>query len=76
MARSTVFVCVPCEGALLSLVEIQASKLSLQPEALGADQEGVSAGGGTRNTLAAEEERGRHCCADMPGTNKFKGLDK
>ena len=32
-------VCVPCEGALLSLVEIQAGKLSLQPEALGADQE-------------------------------------
>src|SRR3954463_9326622 len=39
ISRSTVFVCVPCEGALLSLVEIRAGKLSLQPEALGADQE-------------------------------------
>jgi len=33
---------VPCEGALLSLVEIQAGKLSLQPEALGADQEATN----------------------------------
>ena len=31
--------CVPWQGALLSLVKIQAGKLSLQPEALGADQE-------------------------------------
>jgi hypothetical protein len=42
MARSTVFVCVPCEGALLSLAETQAGKLSLQPEALGADQEATN----------------------------------
>ncbi len=33
---------VPCQGALLSLVEIQAGKLSLQPEALGADQEATN----------------------------------
>jgi hypothetical protein len=42
ISRSTVFVCVPCEGALLSLVEIRAGKLSLQPEALGADQEATN----------------------------------
>ena len=42
MARSTVFVCVPCQGALLSPVEIRAGKLSLQPEALGADQEATN----------------------------------
>jgi hypothetical protein len=42
MARSTMLECVPCEGALLSLVEIQAGKLSLQPEALGADQEATN----------------------------------
>ena len=42
MARSTGLVCVPCEGALLSLVELQAGKLSLQPEALGADQEATN----------------------------------
>jgi hypothetical protein len=42
MVRSTVFVCVPCQGALLSLVETQAGKLSLQPEALGADQEATN----------------------------------
>ena len=42
MARSTVFVCVPCQGALLSLVKIQAGKLSLQPEALGAGQEATN----------------------------------
>ena len=40
--RSTVIVCVPCQGALLSLVETQAGKLSLQPEALGADQEATN----------------------------------
>ena len=34
--------CVPCQGALLSLVETQAGKLSLQPEALGADQEATN----------------------------------
>ncbi len=34
--------CVPWKGALLSLVEIQAGKLSLQPEALGADQEATN----------------------------------
>jgi hypothetical protein len=33
---------VPCQGALLSLVKIQAGKLSLQPEALGADQEATN----------------------------------
>ena len=38
-SRSLLLLCVPCQGALLSLVEIQAGKLSLQPEALGADQE-------------------------------------
>ena len=42
IARSTVFVCVPWQGALFSLVEIQAGKLSLQPEALGADQEATN----------------------------------
>ena len=42
MARSTTLLCVPCEGALPSLVEIQAGKLSLQPEALGADQEATN----------------------------------
>ena len=30
---------VPCEGAPFSPVEIRAGKLSLQPEALGADQD-------------------------------------
>ncbi len=42
MARSTTFVCVPCQGALLSPVEIRAGKLSLQPEALGAGQEATN----------------------------------
>ncbi len=42
IARSMTFVCAPCEGALLSLVETQAGKLSLQPEALGADQEATN----------------------------------
>ena len=42
MARSTVLVCVPCQGALLSPVEIRAGKLSLQPEALGAGQEATN----------------------------------
>ena len=36
---SSGFSCVPWQGALPSLVEIQAGELSLQPEALGADQE-------------------------------------
>ena len=42
MARSTVLLCVPCQGALLSPVEIRAGKLSLQPEALGAGQEATN----------------------------------
>jgi hypothetical protein len=42
ISRSMLLLCVPCEGALLSLVEIQAGKLSLQPEALGADQEATN----------------------------------
>src|SRR3954447_9575953 len=42
IARSMVLVCVPWQGALLSLVEAQAGKLSLQPEALGADQEATN----------------------------------
>jgi hypothetical protein len=36
---SSGFSCVPWQGALPSLVEIQAGELSLLPEALGADQE-------------------------------------
>jgi hypothetical protein len=62
MARSTTFVCVPCEGALLSLVEIQAGKLSLQPEALGADQEAT-------NGLKHSEKRPRRGTADRAGRN-------
>src|SRR3954462_6809204 len=42
MARSTLLLCVPCQGALLSPVEIRAGKLSLQPEALGAGQEATN----------------------------------
>ena len=42
MALSTALVCVPCQGALLSPVEIRAGKLSLQPEALGAGQEATN----------------------------------
>ena len=42
MARSTTLVCVPWQGALFSLVKIQAGKLSLQPEALGAGQEATN----------------------------------
>ena len=42
MARSTGFVCVPWQGALFSPVEARAGKLSLQPEALGADQEATN----------------------------------
>ncbi len=42
MARSTTLECVPWQGALLSLVETQAGELSLQPEALGADQEATN----------------------------------
>jgi hypothetical protein len=34
--------CVPWQGALLSLVETQAGELSLQPEALGTDQEATN----------------------------------
>ena len=33
---------LPCEGAPFSPVEIRAGKLSLQPEALGADQEATN----------------------------------
>ncbi|RTE87842.1 hypothetical protein D6B98_39710 [Bradyrhizobium sp. LVM 105] len=42
MAFSTVLVCVPCQGALFSLVKIQAGELSLQPEVLGAGQEATN----------------------------------
>jgi hypothetical protein len=42
MARSTMFVCVPWQGALLSPVKVRAGKLSLQPEALGAGQEATN----------------------------------
>jgi hypothetical protein len=34
--------CVPWQGAPLSPVEIRAGKLSLQPEAIGADQEATN----------------------------------
>jgi hypothetical protein len=40
--RSTGLVCVPCQGALFSLVKVQAGKLSLQPEVLGAGQEATN----------------------------------
>ena len=39
---SAASLCVPWQGALFSLVKIQAGKLSLQPEALGADQEATN----------------------------------
>jgi hypothetical protein len=42
MLRSTMLVCVPCQGALFSLVKVQAGKLSLQPEVLGAGQEATN----------------------------------
>jgi len=42
MARSTLLLCVPCQGALLSPVKVRAGKLSLQPEALGAGQEATN----------------------------------
>ena len=42
MARSTLLLCVPCHGALLSPAEIRAGKLSPQPEALGAGQEATN----------------------------------
>ena len=42
MPRSTVLLCVPWQGAPFSPVEIRAGKLSLQPEALGADQEATN----------------------------------
>ena len=42
MSRSRTLLCVPCQGALLSPVEIRAGKLSLQPEALGAGQEATN----------------------------------
>ncbi len=56
------FVCVPWQGALLSLVEIQAGKLSLQPEALGADQEAT-------NGLKHSEKRPQRGTADRAGRN-------
>jgi hypothetical protein len=34
--------CVPWQGASFSPVEIRAGKLSLQPEAIGADQEATN----------------------------------
>ena len=34
--------CVPCQGAQISPVQIRPGKLSLQPEALGADQEATN----------------------------------
>lgn len=40
--RSTTLLCVPWEGALFSLVKVQAGKLLLQPEALGAGQEATN----------------------------------
>ena len=42
MARSAALFGVPCQGAPFSPVEIRAGKLSLQPEALGADQEATN----------------------------------
>ena len=42
MARSAALLRVPCQGAPFSPVEIRAGKLSLQPEALGADQEATN----------------------------------
>ena len=55
-------VCVPCQGALLSLVETQAGKLSLQPEALGAGQEAT-------NCLKHLEKKPRRGSADRAGRN-------
>ena len=34
--------CAPCQGALFSPGKVRAGKLSLQPEALGADQEATN----------------------------------
>ena len=42
MARSAALLRVPCQGASFSPVEIRAGKLSLQPEAIGADQEATN----------------------------------
>jgi len=42
IARSAALFGVPCQGAPFSPVEIRAGKLSLQPEALGADQEATN----------------------------------
>ena len=61
-SRSMKTLCVPCEGALLSLVETQAGKLSLQLEALGADQEAT-------NGLKHFEKRPRRGSADRAGRN-------
>jgi hypothetical protein len=62
MARSTVLVCVPCQGALFSPVETRAGKLSLQPEALGAGQEAT-------NGLKHFEKRPYRGPADRAGRN-------
>jgi hypothetical protein len=61
-SRSLPLLCVPCQGALLSLVETQAGKLSLQPEALGAGQEAT-------NGLKHPEKRPRRGSADRAGRN-------
>src|SRR3954468_12987681 len=62
MSRSRTLLCVPCQGALLSPVEIRAGKLSLQPEALGADQEAT-------NGLKHFEKRARRGAAGRAGPN-------
>jgi hypothetical protein len=61
-SRSATLLCVPCQGALFSPVEIRAGKLSLQPEALGADQEAT-------NGLKHFEKRPRRGSADRAGRN-------
>ena len=39
---SAISFCAPCQGALFSPGKVRAGKLSLQPEALGADQEATN----------------------------------
>ncbi len=60
--RSRALLCVPWQGAPFSPVEIRAGKLSLQPEALGADQEAT-------NGLKHSETRPRRGSADRAGRN-------
>lgn len=60
--RSARLLCVPCQGALFSPVKIRAGELSLQPEALGADQEAT-------NGLKHFEKRPRRGSADRAGRN-------